>query len=121
MNQCPPGFEPPRSAASPRGARPKREEHTFRGNLNSSRHAWLRLTPAYSVRLVKALLASRAGAEPPFLDPFCGTGTTLLSCSEQGLDCDSTDINPFLIWLARAKVDSYSRRQLDAARAGLER
>jgi len=98
-----------------------REEHTFRGNLQSTRHGWLRLTPAYSVRLVNSLLGSRAGAEPPFLDPFCGTGTTLLSCAEHGLDCDTADINPFLIWLARTKIGSYSERQRDEARAGLGR
>jgi len=98
-----------------------REEHTFRGNLSSTRHGWLRLTPAYSVRLVNALLGSRAGAEPPFLDPFCGTGTTLLSCAEHGLDCDTADINPFLIWLARTKIGSYSASQRAEARAGLAR
>ena len=121
MNQCSPGVSAPRSAATPAKAGQRREEHTFRGNLNSTRHGWLRLTPAYSVRLVQALLGSRPGAEPPFLDPFCGTGTTLLSCTEQRFDCDTADINPFLLWLARSKVGSYSQSQRDEARSGLER
>lgn len=112
MNECPPG-----STAS---AGASQRELTFRGNLKSTRHGWLRLTPAYSVRLVDKLLAS-SGAEPPLLDPFCGTGTTLLSCAERGLDGDTADINPFLIWLARSKLGSYSRPQLAEARAGLER
>src|SRR5688572_13100217 len=96
-----------------------RERHTFRGNLKSTRHGWLRLTPAYSVRLVDTLLTSGAGVASPVLDPFCGTGTTLLSCSEHGLDCDSVDINPFLVWLAKAKVGSYSAAQLSEAERGL--
>ncbi|HEU4579296.1 MAG TPA: hypothetical protein VFS67_13620 [Polyangiaceae bacterium] len=121
MDQCAPRDGRERSEASRDKGRQKRELHTFRGNLQSTRHGWLRLTPAYSVKLVQALLGSRAGIEPPFLDPFCGTGTTLLSCSEQGLDCDTADINPFLLWLARAKVGSYSERQREQARAGLER
>jgi hypothetical protein len=108
---------PPGSAAS---AGASLRELTFRGNLKTTRHGWLRLTPAYSVRLVEKLLAS-SGAEPPLLDPFCGTGTTLLSCTERGLDCDTADINPFLIWLARSKLGSYSRAQLDEARSGLSR
>jgi len=136
MNQSPPGSTP-RSSQASRAKREEcqqgrssgrsapvtaaRDEHTFRGNLQSTRHGWLRLTPAYSVRLVNALLASRAGAEPPFLDPFCGTGTTLLSCAEHGLDCDTADINPFLIWLARTKLGSYSGSQRDEARTGLAR
>jgi DNA modification methylase len=121
MNQCPPGVSAEASAPTPSKAGQRREEHTFRGNLNSTRHGWLRLTPAYSVRLVQALLGSRAGAEPPFLDPFCGTGTTLLSCTEQRFDCDTADINPFLLWLARSKVASYSQSQRDEARSALGR
>ncbi|HTV23297.1 MAG TPA: hypothetical protein VMG12_31630 [Polyangiaceae bacterium] len=97
----------------------RREEHTFRGNLKSTRHGWLRLTPAYSVRLVARLLESEPRG--PVLDPFCGTGTTLLSCSEHGFDGDSVDINPFLVWLARAKVAAYSEAQLAEARRGLGR
>jgi hypothetical protein len=100
-------------------ARSSRERHTFRGNLKSSRHGWLRLTPAYSVRLVDELLSSGAGAASPVLDPFCGTGTTLVACAEHGVDCDSVDINPFLIWLARTKLGSYSSRQRAEAEAGL--
>lgn len=112
MNESPPGFTASAGASQ--------RELTFRGNLTSTRHGWLRLTPAYSVRLVDKLL-STSGAEPPLLDPFCGTGTTLLSCAERGLDGDTADINPFLIWLARTKLGSYSRPQLEEARSGLER
>lgn len=106
-------------AAAPRTGT-RREQHTFRGNLATTRHGWLRLTPAYSVRLVDALLdAGRAGAR--VLDPFCGTGTTLLSCSERRFDCDTVDINPFLVWLAAAKVERYSGAQLAEAELGLGR
>lgn len=105
-----------------------REEHTFRGNSTETRHGWLRLTPAYSVRLVDSLLKSEPGVAGPVLDPFCGTGTTLLSCTERGVDGDTVDINPFLIWLARAKLHAYTnadRKRADAAmgvlcRAALE-
>lgn len=99
----------------------RREQHTFRGNLKSTRHGWLRLTPAYSVRLVDELLGREATGAGPVLDPFCGTGTTLLSCSEHGVDGDTVDINPFLVWLARAKVDRYSAAHVTEARRGLAR
>ena len=42
------------------------------------------------------------------LDPFCGTGTTALVCAERGIACDTTDINPFLLWLTRAKTRPYT-------------
>jgi hypothetical protein len=108
--------------AAPRASRSgtQREEHTFRGNLASTRHGWLRLTPAYSVRLVHELLSSGEGIAP-VLDPFCGTGTTLLSCSERGIDGDTVDINPFLVWLAQTKVHRYSPAQLAEARRGIDR
>lgn len=103
-----------RERAAPKAPR---TEHTFHGNSKGTRHGWLRLTPAYSVRLVNRLLGG--GAEGPVLDPFCGTGTTILSCAEHGLDCDSADINPFLIWLARAKLARYSPACLDEVTTGL--
>lgn len=87
---------------------------TFRGNLARHRHGWLRLTPAYSVQLVERLVAEL----PPrtrVLDPFCGTGTTLLTCAEQGLACTTVDLNPFLVWLANAKARDYATA--DRARA----
>jgi hypothetical protein len=50
------------------------------------------------------------------LDPFCGTGTTALVCAERGIACDTTDINPFLAWLARAKSRRYSAKDVAALR-----
>jgi hypothetical protein len=49
------------------------------------------------------------------LDPFCGTGTTLVACAEQGIACRTVDINPFLRWLAEAKSRSYSAADLAKA------
>jgi DNA modification methylase len=104
--------------APPAVARVTSDIHTFRGNLKSTRHGWLRLTPAYSVRLVASLLERAA---PPLLDPFCGTGTTLLASAEHGVACDTVDINPFLLWLARAKVAHYPAASIGAARRALKR
>lgn len=91
----------------------KSQRYTFRGNLRASRHSWLRLTPAYSLHVVRELLGKRAPSRLPVLDPFCGTGTTALACAELGVDCHTIELNPFLVWLARAKVRTYSRRDLD--------
>ncbi len=90
---------------------------TFRGNLRSTRHGWLRLTPAYSVNLVRELLIRRSRPELPVLDPFCGTGTTLSTCAELGIDCASVDLNPFLAWLAGVKSRHYSEADLSRGRA----
>ena len=91
------------------------DELTFRGNLGGSRHGLLRLTPAYSVHLVRDLL-KQPGPAGRVLDPFCGTGTTVLSCAELGIDCTTVDLNPFLVWFARAKIARYSESDVGGAR-----
>lgn len=97
-----------------------RQRFTFAGNIRESRHGWLRLTPAYSVHLVGELLDARELRDAPVLDPFSGTGTTLLACAERGIDCDAVDINPFLVWLAKAKCSRYRAGDVEAARALVE-
>jgi len=102
---------------SGRGSRTPRARFTFHGNVRETRYGWLRLTPAYSVHLVRDLLESRVLPELPVLDPFCGTGTTLLTCAELGIACATLDVNPFLVWLARAKTAKYSDQTLKRADA----
>jgi len=104
------------SESSDHGRKP-RARFTFHGNVRDTRYGWLRLTPAYSVHLVRELLASRTLPELPVLDPFCGTGTTLLTCAELGIPCATLDVNPFLVWLARAKSAKYSAKSLQNADA----
>lgn len=95
-------------------ARPRKSERfTFRGNAAATRHGWLRLTPAYSVHFVRELLQDVQSG--PVLDPFCGTGTTLLACAERGLPAATIDLNPFLVWLARVKTARYRAAVLDEA------
>ena len=90
------------------------ERLTQRANLKHTRYGWLRLTPAYSVHLVADLLTEYDLRDGVVLDPFCGTGTTALVCAERGIRADTTDINPFLVWLARTKCAVYSASDLEA-------
>ncbi len=92
----------------------RRSELTFKANLQNGRHGWLRLTPAYAASIVKNLLHD-VPANSVILDPFAGTGTTGLVCAEQGFRCDMVEINPFLAWLARAKVRCYSSEHVKRA------
>ncbi|HEY3234978.1 MAG TPA: DNA methyltransferase, partial [Polyangiaceae bacterium] len=97
---------------------PGRGAHlTFQGNLRQTRYGWLRLTPAYSVHLVRELLDQHWKPEARVLDPFCGTGTTALVCAERGIRCDTADINPFLLWLTRVKTTPYPSDLLEQANA----
>jgi len=52
------------------------------------------------------------------LDPFCGSGTSLLECVHVGMDAIGTDINPLAVFLANAKISAISI-PAEALRAGL--
>lgn len=96
----------------------QRADYTHKFNAGAGRHGWLRLTPAYSVKIVEELL-DRYRGPVGVLDPFCGTATTALCASYRGLRWATTDINPFLVWLGRAKTASYSDSSVAASlRAG---
>ena len=85
----------------------QRADYTHKFNAKTGRHGWLRLTPAYSVKIVEELIGLYD--EPKrVLDPFCGTATTALSAAYHGHEGVTTDINPFLVWLGRAKTAQYS-------------
>jgi DNA modification methylase len=94
----------------------QRADLTYKHNTVSGRHGWLRLTPAYSVKVVEEVLPS-AGEGSRVLDPFSGTATTTLCAATHGMEAVSIDVNPFLVWLGNAKLAHYSRDQLAAARA----
>lgn len=96
----------------------QRADYTYRFNSKTGRHGWLRLTPAYSVKLVEETI-ELYGPSLRVLDPFCGSGTTALSAANHGHEATTTDINPFLTWLARVKTAHYSETSLaDAEKAG---
>jgi hypothetical protein len=85
----------------------RRNEHlTFRANMGAGRHGWLRLTPAYGVRLVRERIGDLSG-RAVVTDPFSGTGTTPLAAAELGHFGQSVDVNPFLIWLGTVKTSHY--------------
>lgn len=84
----------------------QRAHLTFRGNIALGRHGWLRLTPAYSLHLVRELL-KQPSPDEFVLEPFSGTGTTPLACASLGIRCHAVDINPFLVWLGNLKLTRF--------------
>jgi len=42
------------------------------------------------------------------MDPFCGSGTSLLECVHLGMDAIGTDINPLAVFIANAKLAAVS-------------
>lgn len=63
----------------------------------------------FNPQVVKALLnifGIRPGAR--VLDPFCGSGTTLVECAHAGILGCGADVNPFAVFLANAKLQALS-------------
>lgn len=92
----------------------RRADYTFKHNAGLGRHGWLRLTPAYSVKIADEIIGA---ADPTrrVLDPFSGTATTALRAAQSGMRACAVEINPFLQWFGRAKLRFYS--PADRARA----
>ena len=88
-------------------------QYTFKYNSSLGRHGWLRLTPAYSVRLVEEILAELDYTPRCVMEPFSGTGTTELVCANKGISSFALEINPFLVWLGNAKLGFYQRDKVE--------
>ncbi|MBE9125792.1 MULTISPECIES: DNA methyltransferase [unclassified Coleofasciculus] len=97
----------------------QRADYTFKFNRTLGRHGWLRLTPAYGVKLVEKILAS-VERDAIILDPFSGTATTGLVAAEHGNQAVTFDINPFLVWLGNAKCRNYCEDCLINIRKGVQ-
>ena len=98
----------------------QRADYTYKFNTRAGRHGWLRLTPAYSVKITEELMDQY---EKPLrvLDPFCGTATTALSAAYHGHESVTMDINPFLVWFGKVKTAHYSRHSIVSTRDACDR
>ncbi|MCS7037875.1 MAG: DNA methyltransferase [Saprospiraceae bacterium] len=94
----------------------RRSDYTFQYNAQLGRHGWLRLTPAYSVKLVRELIKRDCTPGDVILDPFSGTATTGLVAAEMGLEAILLDINPFLVWLGHTKCYPFAAAELEVLR-----
>ncbi|MBI4173948.1 MAG: hypothetical protein HY519_04475 [Candidatus Aenigmarchaeota archaeon] len=89
---------------------------TFAGNVRAPVHSWFHYKQGFSGQLVDFFL-DRFRVEGRVLDPFCGSGTTLLACARRGITAIGCDLEPIAVVASNAKLAS------DAAllRAWLER
>ena len=69
-------------------------------------HDWYRFVLSFPPHLVTDYL-ERFGVEPSHtvLDPFCGTGTTLVECKKRGIRSVGIESNPMAYFASTVKVD----------------
>ena len=75
---------------------------------NGEIHDWYRTVWGYSDHLVASLLdefGAKRKSTMRVLDPFCGSGTTLVECMKRGVDSAGIDANPVSCLAARVKTN----------------
>lgn len=105
-------FEPSFSSALWRKYHSKLEERiewrrlpTFVPNKSLPVHSWFYCSQAFSAKLVGSLLDTlEVTQNQKVLDPFCGIGTTLLTCVQRGISSVGCDIFPPFCFVSQVKV-----------------
>jgi hypothetical protein len=76
----------------------------FKHNLILPRHRWFNIKEGYSAKLVQEIFKETGiKKEDIVLDPFSGSGTTILESSVMGVKSIGIEVNPFLFYLSNIK------------------
>lgn len=100
---------------------------TFADNMTLPIHRWFRYTAGFSASWASDLIArERANGRRRMLDPFAGSGTSLLEAERCGVESIGMEAHPFVARVARAKLlwrqdplafGEHARSVVEAARA----
>lgn len=84
---------------------------TFSPNKNIPVHRWFYYREGYSKAFVEWAL-KQYHLDGPILDPFCGVGTTLLTCKENNIQAYGCDVSPLARFVAQTKTRNYELEEL---------
>jgi DNA modification methylase len=77
---------------------------------------WYSYKHSFSRDLVIKLIEKfRLNDEDKILDPFCGSGTTLLASKEVGIPVQGIDILPLSVFISNAKLLKYNEHHIETA------
>ena len=62
----------------------------------------------FNPQVAKAILNYLHLERGRILDPFCGSGTTLVECAHAGISAVGCDVNPLAVFIANAKLSALS-------------
>jgi DNA methylase len=84
---------------------PLNTSSTYTDNMKLPVHRWFRYSAGFSAMWVESLItqATEQG-NVTVLDPFAGSGTTLLVSEKLGAQCYGIEAHPFMVRVARAKL-----------------
>ena len=85
---------------------PRDLSSTFTPNMRLPVHRWYRYSAGFSADWAEEVITSKAaGPDALVLDPFVGSGTTLLAAEQVGVPSWGLDSHPFVARIAKAKLD----------------
>lgn len=85
----------------------------YASDLNLPIQRWYRYKEGYSIKLVDQILAKYKVKQGDLIvDPFCGSGSTLLQAKINKCNSIGFEINPFSAFLAKAKTQDYKKQDI---------
>lgn len=83
-----------------------RQNQAKQALVDDAVHNWYRFVLAYPDHFVREMCERfKIRATQTVLDPFCGTGTTLVECKKLGIDSIGVESNPACVLASRVKTD----------------
>jgi SAM-dependent methyltransferase len=76
-------------------------------------HSWYYFKEGFSKAFVDAFIDRfQLNEKSLVLDPFCGSGTTLLACKQRGIRSIGFDTSPFFVFVSKVKTRDYDLEKL---------
>ena len=86
----------------------------YSDDLSKAFQRWYRYKEGFSVELVDQLIREYSkNKKGKILDPFAGSGSTLLAARGLGYEGIGFEVNPFSWFLAKCKLDVYSKEIIE--------
>jgi site-specific DNA-methyltransferase (adenine-specific) len=86
----------------------------FSKNKDIPYHGWFKYREGFSNNLIQELIKRSAISKGEFvLDPFCGSGTTVVEAAIEGYSGVGIDINPVAAFVSEVKCRSYTDIEIE--------
>lgn len=86
----------------------------YSDDLNKPFQRWYRYKEGFSVELVEQLIKEYSKHQKGIiLDPFSGSGSTLLAAGNMGYSGIGFEVNPFAYFLSKCKLEKYSKEIIE--------
>lgn len=94
----------------------------YSDDLNKPFQRWYRYKEGFSIELVEQLIREYSKHKRGvILDPFSGSGSTLLAANYMGYSGVGFEVNPFSYFLSKCKLEQYAKESIELFKDSYER